>query len=254
MTRDYPSPDYSASAMRSVLRALSIFDCFSAEKTRLTLHEVTEMIGLPKSTVLRMLRTLESAGYLVRLDDQRYSLSFRFTRLAGLVSETLDIRTLARPSMIDLAKLTGETVTLNTVSGPDRVCLDVVDATSALRGAAKPGAHVPLRAGSANRTLLAFMPATELKPLLTDICRATRQSRATLLKDLEKVRRAGHAVSHGERVPGLSAISAPVRDQSGQVRYSLSIIGPTLRFRSNGRKFIPLVVDAANQISRRYTG
>ena len=71
--------------MRAVQRILAIFESFSVETSSLTLQEISDRIELPKSTSFRIVQSLEKAGYLVRLEDQKYCLSFRFTRLAGLV-------------------------------------------------------------------------------------------------------------------------------------------------------------------------
>src|SRR6187200_1891544 len=98
--------------MRAAHRILSIFESFTSEKSSLSLHEISERIELPKSTAFRIIQSLQKAGYLVRLEDQQYCLSFRFTRLAGLVGSTLGIREVARPIMSELAESTRETISL----------------------------------------------------------------------------------------------------------------------------------------------
>src|ERR1700709_64249 len=95
--------------MRSVQRILAVFESFTATKHSLTLQEIADRVELPKSTAFRILRSLEQSGSPVRLEDQKYCLSFRFTRLAGLVKSTLDIRTIVRPTMMELAEKTKET-------------------------------------------------------------------------------------------------------------------------------------------------
>ena len=107
--------------MRSVDRILAVFESFTVERSSLSLQEISERIDLPKSTTFRIVQSLERAGYLVRLEDQQYCLSFRFTRLAGLVRGTLGIREIARPFMTELAEETKETVSLHTISGRNRV-------------------------------------------------------------------------------------------------------------------------------------
>ena len=89
--------------MRAVQRIFAIFESFTAERSSLTLQEIADRIDLPKSTAFRIVQSLEQAGYLVRLEDQKYCLSFRFTRLAGSVKSTLGIREIARP-IIDRAR------------------------------------------------------------------------------------------------------------------------------------------------------
>src|SRR2546428_14105982 len=110
--------------MRGGGRIFAILESFTAERPSLTLQEIADRIELPKSTTFRIVQSLERAGYLVRLEDQKYCLSFRFTRLAGLVKRTLGIREIARPIMVELADQTKETVSIHTLSGRNPVCID----------------------------------------------------------------------------------------------------------------------------------
>src|SRR5881398_2809678 len=140
--------------MRSVERILAVFESFSPNRASLSLQQISDRIGLPKSTSFRIVQSLERAGYLVRLEDQKYCLSFRFTRLAGMVKSTLGIREIARPVMAKLAETTRETVAIHTVVGRSRVCIDALaNSTSALRTVIQPGQQVPLAGGSGSRTL-----------------------------------------------------------------------------------------------------
>jgi DNA-binding IclR family transcriptional regulator len=191
----------------------------------------------------------------VRLEDQKYCLSFRFTRLAGLVKSTLGIREIARPIILELADATKETVSIHTVSGRNRVCIDAMaTAASPLRNVVQPGEQVPLLAGSAAKVLMAWMPKAQLTPLVASIARQTKRSQAALLEELAAVRRHGYAVSHGERLLGLSAISAPILDSHDEVRYCLSIGGPTVRMQANEKQIVKRVMSAAADISRQFGG
>ncbi len=240
--------------MRSVQRILAVFESFSADRTRLTLQEMADRIELPKSTTFRIVQSIERAGYLVRLDDQRYCLSFRFTRLAGLVQSTLDIREIARPIATELAESTKETVTLQMLSGGKRVCIDAVATASALRSVSQPGEQVPLTAGSSSKTLVAYLPQKKLAPIIAQIARTTRRSQAAVRAELALIRDQGYAVSHGERVLGVSAFSAPIKGVDEQVHYCLSVVGPTVRVQMHQKEFIKQVVEAAADISRQYGG
>src|SRR4051812_1533894 len=241
--------------MRAVQRILAIFESFTAEKSSLTLQEIADRIELPKSTTFRIVQSLEKAGYLVRLEDQKYCLSFRFTRLAGLVKSTLGIREIARPIMFELAEATKETVSIHTVSGRNRVCIDAVaTGASPLRNVVQPGEQVPLLAGSASKVLMAFMAKPQLTPLVSAIARQTKRTQADVLDELTKVRRQGYAVSHGERLLGVSAISAPIFDTQDEVHYCLSIGGPTVRMQATEKDFIKRVRNAAADISRQFGG
>jgi DNA-binding IclR family transcriptional regulator len=185
--------------MRAVQRILGIFESFTPDADSLTLQEIADRIELPKSTAFRIVQSLEQAGYLVRLENQQYCLSFRFTRLAGLVKSTLGIREISRPIMVELSEKTRESASLHTVDGRNRVCIDAVNAGSSLRTVTQPGEHIPLLGGSASKILMAYMPQDQLAPILTQIVKSTKRPKADVAKELERIRQQGYAISHGER-------------------------------------------------------
>lgn len=240
--------------MRAVQRILSIFESFTAEESSLSLHEIAERIQLPKSTTFRIIQSLQNAGYLVRLEDQRYGLSFRFTRLAGLVGSTLGIREIARPIMTALAEQTHETISLQMVSADERVCIDTVATASPLRSVSPPGEHVPLLAGASSKALLAHLPAKDAARLVARLATQARRTPTEVQAELASIRRQGFAVSHGERVLGVSAIAAPIVGADDQVRHCLSLAGPTIRVRDQVERFAPLVMQSAARISNHYGG
>lgn len=238
--------------MRSVQRILAVFESFSTQKNSLTLQEIADRIELPKSTSFRIVQSLEKAGYLVRLEDQRYCLSFRFTRLAGLVKSTLGIREIARPVMAELAEKSKETVSIHTVVGRNRVCIDSLATTSALRSVIQPGEQVPMQAGSASKVLLAYMGKKEAAPIIAAMARAGQRTQADVEAELARVRKQGYAISHGERLLGVTAISAPIKDVHEEVHYCLSIGGPSVRMQMHEKEFIRLAVNAAAEISLQF--
>lgn len=241
--------------MRAVERILAVFESFSVERSSLMLQEISDRIELPKSTTFRIVQSLEKAGYLVRLEDQKYCLSFRFTRLAGMVKGTLSIREIARPIMAELAEQTRETVSIHTVSGKFRVCIDsMATISSSLRNVVSPGEQVPLAAGSASKVLMAHMSKTTLAPILAAAARATKRTQAEVMADLQKIQAQGYAVSHGERLLGVSAVSAPIKDTQDEVRYCLSVGGPTVRIEGKEKELIKLVVKAAANMSLQFGG
>lgn len=239
--------------MRSVHRILAIFESFSPAHPSLTLQQIAERIELPKSTAFRIVRSLEECGYLVRLEDQRFCLSLRITRLAGLVKSTLDIREIARPIVVELAQKTRETVAIYAVVGPDRVCIESFGASSSpLRTVLQPGEQFPLGVGSASKVLMAHLNGLALAPVVSAAARALRRTRADIARELDVVRRQGYAVSHGERLLGLSAISAPIRDLDDRVKYCLTLNGPSVRMQADEKDFVRLLLRAAADISRLF--
>lgn len=239
--------------MRGVQRTVAVFDCFTPQRLTLSLQQIADGIGLAKSTTFRIVQSLEATGHLIRLEDQRYCLSFRFTRLAGLVMSTLNIRQVARPMMQQLARETHETVTLNIANERDRTCIEVIDTPSPLMSLARPGQHVPLdHKGATAKTLMAHLPEKEQAPIVAHAVRTTGRKHNEILRELAKIRKDGYCVSHGERVLGLSAIAAPVWERDGHAYYCVTITAPTVRLKPRIDEFVKALRRATAEISLRW--
>lgn len=237
--------------MRAIKRTLAVLESFHANRPSLTLQEIADEIGLAKSTTFRLVKTLEACGYLVRLDSLRYSLSFRFVRMASLAQSALDVRSLVRPVLEKLAATSGESVTFHTIEDQSRVCIEVVNAPAPLMSVNLPGERIPLGLGGASLVLMAHLAPAQLDAILPFAARNARCSRRELRSILDTVRRQGYAVSHGGGIRGVSGISAPVRDPEGEARYCVSIVIPTVRVRGNVAHLIALVRGGAADISKR---
>lgn len=238
--------------MRGVQRTMAVFDCFTPERMSLTLQEIADTLGLAKSTTFRIVQSLEKTGYLIRLEDQKYCLSFRFTRLAGMVISTLSIRQVARPMMMELARLTNETITLNVASGRDRTCIDVIDTPSPLMSLARPGQHVLLdHKGATAKTIMAHLPRADMDKRAAQAAKALGRKRSEILADLAQIRKDGYCVSHGERVLGLSAMAAPIWETDGTVNYCIAITAPTVRMKPKIDEFVRHLLKTTRDISRR---
>lgn len=236
---------------RSVTRALAVFDAFDQQHPSLPLLEIGKRIGMPKATTFRLVNTLERSGFLVRLDNQQYCLSLKMVRLAGLVPSTISIRDAARPVMLDVNHRTGETITLNARLKNERVVIDVVDTPAPLMAIARAGEHIPLARGAAGCILLAFMQDDKRAALLKTLSRSEKADAAAMTRDLERMRRQGYALTRGQRVPGLTAISVPVHDHNNDVQHCIALSGPSVRVDSREAEFIELMVAAGAKISGR---
>ena len=237
--------------MRSVQRILAIFESFTADKNALTLHELTECVDLPKSTTFRIIHSLVKAGYLVRLEDQQYCLSFRFKRLAGLVQSTLGIRVLARPFMLTLAEQTGETVSLQMAQNNQRVCIDAVSTVVGLLNVTQPGEHTSLVHGASSKMLLAQFSETQAASVVAEMADHNQRPATAIWQELAHIRDQGYAYSHAERLLGVSAYAAPILGVDAAHPYCLSVAGPTARMQGRQEQLLALTMEAAAGISRQ---
>ena len=236
--------------VRALLRSLAILECFSVDKSALSLQDIYRKVELPKSTTFRLVTTLQSAGYLLQRADQRYTLSYKLLLLGSVVRETLDVRDITRPIMEELSRSTGETVTLSTRSGLERICLDMVQSSSLLRSVVLPGDRLPLLYGATGKMFLAQLDSKTI-----EIVRTTQQipkkriARKTLMQAVSSIRENGYALTQDDRVDGVMAIAVPIRDTLAEMRYCMTITGPSTRFLGREQSLIDQMVRVGKRVS-----
>lgn len=240
--------------MRAIERSFAVLNCLAGAGTGRTLQEISCIIGLAKSTTFRIVRALESMGYLTRNDDLRYTLTPKLAQLATSADLTRNIKQLLRPVLIQLVRTTGENVALHCVSNFDRVCVDVTRSDAPLVGMYRPGEKLPLGLGAASMVLMAYMSMTELKRYLRPAAQAVGCTTAELKSILETTRQQGFAVSHGGGVRALTGVSAPIFNFDGSVTYALAVIVPTARVSGRVVGLTSAVTDAAREASNRLSG
>ncbi len=245
------STDSGAGSVQSVDRALTILKLLAADG-ELGVTEIAGLIGVHKSTVSRLLGTLEAHDLAEQLPDRgRYRLGVGVLRLAGATRTRLDIVHQSRPVTLALAAEVGETVNVVILSGTETLYLDQVAGPSALQIHNWIGRRNPVHATANGRVLLAhasaaeaesvlaaaLMPSGRLRPLTGN----TITDRSSLIVSLETARRQGFSVAIDELEIGLTAVAAPIRGVDGSVIASLSVSGPSFRLQPER---ISIVVEA----------
>lgn len=220
----------------SVEKAIDILFCFDPDHAQLRLTDISDRVGLHKSTVHRLLSLLRKKGLIVSdPDSQLYSLGPGVVDLAWTILRQQDLRAVCRPYLEQLRRVSNETVSLYTRMGDKRLCVEELASGQDIKYSHTVGLTAPLHVGAPGKALLAFLPETDLQPLLHELslCAIT----ANTLTDAEQLRlellatrKRGYAISHGERSAGASAVAAPVRDWSGKIVAALGVLGPSQRF------------------------
>ena len=214
--------------VRSIRRALDILSLLTDDKPSVSIRDVTEATGLPKTTVLRLVHTLEHSG-LLWATAGGYMAGPGLWRWAYLARRSWQLPPETQALMRDLGARHGETVNLYVLRDICRVCVAQQESPRPLRHVVQVGDELPLWAGASSKVLL--RDATDA--LLARIARRSPYGEshlATLREWIARARRDGYAVSHGEREEGLSAVAVPVSGRSGAVVAALALSGPTVRF------------------------
>ncbi len=235
--------------VRVVQRAFSVLEAFDEQSPQLSLHQIAERIGLPKTTTFRLLATLMDTGYVIQTQGQEYHLSHKVLRLGSVAQRSFNIINVAQPVMVEIAARTSETLDLSVLRGTRRVCLDVVESPHPLKSIIRPGDSVKLHLAATGKAFLAFAPDALLEEVLREADDVIDPGK--LRRELAEVRRRGYAMTSGERVQGASAVSVPLQNAAGRVDYCLTVTGPTFRFAGRAEEFIELMLEGGREISVR---
>jgi IclR family transcriptional regulator, acetate operon repressor len=240
---------------QAVLRAITLLKAFTDDHPQLGLAELARMVGLNKTTTYRLLTALESQGLIARNSaNETYRLGPEVIALGGRALRASDLRSVSRIELEGLARLTGETATLEALVGPEVLVLDEVSGAHLVGATQYIGARWPAHATSTGKVLLAFLPEAalaELLPLpLAQVTGQTITALESLRQELAHIREQSYALAIEELEAGFSAIAAPIRNHDGQAVASLSLNGPSARLTPERlQEIAPLVVEAAAQVS-----
>lgn len=238
-------------------RGLRLLQLFNRRQRTLGAPEIAKALGVPRSTVFRLIQTLELLEFLERAADGNYQLGPAVLRVGFEYLASLDINELAGPIMQKLRDRTGYAVQLSVRDGREAVVVLKMSAASAFASSVQVGTRFPAHATAYGRALLAGMDAAELKKLFPEArlpgsSPNTPRSVAALAKLLEQDRSRGCVVSESFFERNISAVVAPVLDQNGSVVAAMGItvqqpsFDPALR-----EKLVSMVCDAAAELSHR---
>jgi DNA-binding IclR family transcriptional regulator len=218
---------------------------------------VTQLAGelsLTKSNVHRLLKTLQSQGYLSYIDStSHYDLSLKLWELGSLVLSRLDIKKVAFPHLETLADRTRETVHLSIRDEREVVYIDKIDSPEPVRAYSRLGGRAPVYCVATGKALLAFAPEAVIQSVIDTLVPFTPRTVTTgpaLRAELEMIRVSEYAVNRGEWRATVGGAAAPVRDSSGAVVAAVGISGPLERFKpTRVRELMSAVLATASAIS-----
>lgn len=217
--------------IQSVDRALSILEIIADTEDGLTLAQISQRIGLPKSTVHGLVSTLRDHKFVRQAeDDGRYQMGIQLFEMGTKLARSWDVRDAAKPAMRWLSQEFGETVHLGCEDNGEVLYLDKIAADSLINIVSDIGVRLPMHCSGIGKALLAHKSESEIKRHIANLGLAPLTSRTitdpdTMMKELEKVRLQGFALDDGEIMEGLRCVGAPVYDTDGLVRYAISVSG-----------------------------
>jgi IclR family transcriptional regulator, KDG regulon repressor len=219
----------------AVDRAARILMLLRKEMRGMTIAELTEATGWHKSSVHKLLVTLNHHGLLDRSEDtKRYSLGIALIGYGQFVLNNLDIANKAKSVLKELSEYSGETANYCILRGNQLVIVDSIESKIALRVAPPVGTMNSVTIKSNGKAVMAFLPEGQVNRILqSEGLPAFTNNSITEIdayhRELAAIRKRGYATDFEEFREGISAISAPVFNSSGQIVGTLSLVAPAFR-------------------------
>ncbi|NVI92036.1 IclR family transcriptional regulator [Actinomadura sp. BRA 177] len=235
---------------QTVDRSVAVLRSFEGA-ARQTPTEIAHRLGLSVSTAHRIVHALHATGMLAQDPaTERYFLGPTTAILGGLALERMGA-TLLRPELTALRDGTGEAVSLGVRAGDEVAVLLHLPSAHPLRYDRPPGDRDPIHTCAMGKALLACGgdPVAMAEPFRR-YTPATLTTRGELDADLRRVRDRGYALNDEERLVGVQAVAAPVRDGGGRVFAAVALQGPTVRF---GDDRLPGLAEAVLAAAGRLT-
>jgi DNA-binding IclR family transcriptional regulator len=241
----------------SVRHAVEILRCVASDPPVAGVREIASVVGLHKSSVSRMIATLEEADLVERdAASRRIRLGPRLLGLVAPLLPAVRVVDTALPQLVELAQRCGETISISIWDGAGAVNLEQVLGGKAVKHYAARGSRNPAHATASGKLLLAFAPAETIDRVarreLRRFTPRTLCTRSALLTEIAAIRRQGHAVNEGEWSVDVGAVAAPVRNDKRVVVAAVTATVPMYRFAATNRRvLIEQVRDAADRVSAR---
>ncbi|GAB2480467.1 IclR family transcriptional regulator [Nocardiopsis aegyptia] len=239
-------------AVSSVLvieKAVKLLDCFTPERTHLSVGELHRLTGVPMSTVARLVNTLTTQE-LLHKDGDSYSIGLRVLTWMAAATAGSDFLEAVNQAAARLRDQTGETAGVYIPRGTTRVAVAVKLSTQSIIFRGYVGQVMPMRAAAAGKVFLAY-DRHLLSAVLVEMNEgAGVEFPPELEAQLKLVRQQGWILTEEEREKGLNSIAAPIFDSTGTVVAALTIGGPSFRLNSqSAQEFGPLVAETAASLS-----
>jgi len=240
-------------------KGLHVLDILSTTNTPggLTLTELSRAIGMHRTTLFRILATLQARQLVERdSDTDRYQIGLGVLSLASARLRDLDIRHVARPALLRLCEQTQESVYLAIIDGSEVVTVERFEGTQVIALRAEIGGRRPAYCTASGKAILAELGDDEIERILATGMppRTSRTIISPLVMryHLTEVRERGFAIDDEERIEGVRCVAAPVFGYDGYVCGAISVAAPALRTPFERLQTLGAEVrEAAQEVSQR---
>lgn len=236
-------------------RAILILKCFKDNKKELKLSEISDQLGLNKSTVHGIINTLKYHGLIDQNEEtQKYRLGLALIELGELVISSMDVRNIAYPIIEEVCEKLEETVHVAILNGLEVVYVDKKECNSSIKISTKIGSRNRAYCTADGKVLLAHLDEEIQQQIIPEkiekVTPNTINNKQQILRELALIKKQGYALDHEENLIGLICVAAPVFDYTGEAKYGVSVTGPAVRMTNEKvNEAINILVEATKRIS-----
>ena len=246
--------------MQSVFRSLETLEAIAAAQP-VRVSELARTVGLPKTTVARIVRTLATAGWIAPVGsagDSGWVLTPRALAVGSSVIRQVDLREIARPIIARLGHETDENIHLSSPDGDSLILIEKVASSRAVQTVANVGDRVPMHLTASGWAFMSRLPEQDIPNYLPKRLTATTDltitDRSQLLDAIRNVTQVGYAVNPGHWRPDVAAIGAAIVNSAGFPIGAISISMPRYRLTEDlPERYGALVRDATEAVSQELT-
>jgi DNA-binding IclR family transcriptional regulator len=219
---------------QAVIRAISLLKLFTDNCPEWSLTDLAQTANLNKTTTYRLLTALESEKLIQRsANGDSYRLGPFAITLGGRAIRTIDLRSICRPELQQLALKAQETASLEMLVGAEVFVMDEVTVQRIISGGQDIGTHWPAHATSTGKALLAALSDEQLAAVLPDGLTAvtphTITNHTQLRQELAQTATRGYAIANEELEIGLVAVAAPIMNYDNEAVAAISLAAPKVR-------------------------
>ncbi|MCM3569015.1 IclR family transcriptional regulator [Neobacillus mesonae] len=211
-----------------ISKTFALLRAFTDKQNEWGVNELSRYLGMPVSSVHRMLSTLKDE-YIVEYSETtgKYKIGPDMIRMASIISTKVDVKQIARRYLIDLSREIGHSVYFALYYPHHRklVFVESIKSPQALQYVLEIGVLQPIHIAASGKNILAHLSESEINEVLSKEidCESDRNR---VKEELKTIKAQGYAITANERKQGAKSVGAPVFDASGKVLGSIICVFP----------------------------
>jgi DNA-binding IclR family transcriptional regulator len=233
---------------------LDVLECLATVRHPMSLTAISAHVGMSKSSVHQLLRTLQQRGFVQRLADNRYCIGIKAWEI-GCVTDSMGLARTAGPHVAQLVREIADGVSIGVLDGAEMVCIQLVESPRAVRVHSNVGDRTPAHSVSSGLAMLATKDDEAVRRLLparlTVFTDATPRTTEAVLSELARIRARGYAFCRGGWRAEVGGVAVPIHGPHNHALAALCVAAPAFRTtRDWVARVVPALKRAAADIER----